>query len=113
MQTEVYICETHEINDPGCHEFSVQTNLGELEGFIVHWRGQWFAYRNSCPHTGVNLNWLPHEFFDFGRRLLQCALHGALFEPDTGRCIHGPCLGERLQRLPLVMTGTSIRLLLV
>jgi nitrite reductase/ring-hydroxylating ferredoxin subunit len=28
-------------------------------------------------------------------------LHGALFEPDSGFCIHGPCLGKSLTALPL------------
>jgi len=108
MQPDLYICEAHEVSDPGCYEFSLQVNSGELEGFIVHWRGRWFAYRNHCPHTGVNLNWQPHQFFDYENRLLQCSLHGALFAPDTGLCIHGPCLGDSLQRLPVVQTGTAL-----
>ena len=28
--------------------------------------------------------------------MLVCAAHGALYEPDTGRCVAGPCLGARL-----------------
>jgi nitrite reductase/ring-hydroxylating ferredoxin subunit len=110
MQTGLYICEVHEVGDPGCHEFRVRTRHGDIEGFVVHWRGSWFAYRNQCPHTGVSLNWQPHQFFDYQQRLLQCALHGALFEPDTGLCIHGPCLGDSLHPLPVIRTGTSLRL---
>lgn len=108
MQLDGYICEIHEVDDPGCREFSVQTDNGEIAGFVVHWRGMWFAYRNSCPHTGVMLNWQPHEFFDYEKRLLQCTMHGALFEPDSGLCIHGPCLGDSLQRLHIVCRGASV-----
>ncbi len=55
------------------------------------------AYRNSCPHTGAPLNWLPDRFFDADGRYLQCSLHMALFEPGSGRCVHGPCPGRSLQ----------------
>jgi nitrite reductase/ring-hydroxylating ferredoxin subunit len=30
---------------------------------------------------------------------LQCATHGALFDPLSGVCISGPCAGDALQRL--------------
>jgi nitrite reductase/ring-hydroxylating ferredoxin subunit len=35
---------------------------------------------------------------------LVCANHGAKFEPHTGVCVGGPCVGKRLQ-LVAEMTG--------
>jgi nitrite reductase/ring-hydroxylating ferredoxin subunit len=32
--------------------------------------------------------------------LIACSWHGALFEPDTGRCVAGPCRGSRLTEWP-------------
>ncbi len=56
-----------------------------------------FAYRNSCPHIGMNLEFSRNTFLDPGNVYIQCSMHGALFEIDTGLCIHGPCLNESLE----------------
>ena len=48
------------------------------------------------------MEWLPDRFLDAEGKLIQCALHGALFRPDTGLCLHGPCAGQRLQPLALI-----------
>jgi nitrite reductase/ring-hydroxylating ferredoxin subunit len=60
-----------------------------------------YAYRNRCPHTGVNLNWLPDQFLDLNGEYIQCAMHGALFRIDDGYCVYGPCAGASLEKLPL------------
>lgn len=56
-----------------------------------------YAYRNQCPHQQVELNWQPHRFFDPDGIYLQCSLHGALFRPESGECIFGPCVGQSLK----------------
>lgn len=75
----------------------------EIDGdsiFALKFDGELHAYRNSCPHLGVELNWLEDQFFDLDGAFIQCATHGALFEPNTGACVAGPCHGEALERLP-------------
>lgn len=73
---------------------------GEPHGaFAVRHLGQTRIWRNACPHTGAPLNWLPDIFLSLDGKHIQCSLHGALFEPDSGRCIHGPCLGRSLEPL--------------
>ena len=95
------ICRTTDLGDPGARSF-VLTHAGDtIEGIVLHWAGRWYGYRNKCPHTGVNLNWLPDQFFDLLQHYLQCSMHGALFEPVTGYCVGGPCVGESLITLPL------------
>ncbi len=69
--------------------------------FAVRKGGRLHVYRNRCPHTGVNLEWMPNEFFDYERNYIQCAMHGALFAVEDGRCLRGPCLGQSLRKLPL------------
>jgi nitrite reductase/ring-hydroxylating ferredoxin subunit len=32
---------------------------------------------------------------------LICSTHGALYAPDTGLCVGGPCRGKRLEALGL------------
>lgn len=73
----------------------------ENSAFVVKVRGQLHAYVNSCPHTGVPLNWLPDQFLDYSGELIQCALHGAQFRPGDGYCVWGPCQGQSLKSLPV------------
>lgn len=72
-----------------------------LPAFAVEFDGQVFAYRNRCPHLGIELDWAPGEFFDAERRLLVCSTHGARFDPQTGRCVSGPCAGQGLSQVDL------------
>jgi nitrite reductase/ring-hydroxylating ferredoxin subunit len=104
------LCHCHEVSDPGTRAFEVTRRGVFIEGIIVHWRGQWFAYRNACPHTGVNLNWSPAEIFDLEQRYLLCSLHGALFEPASGYCVHGPCAGDALSPLDIEIRDDALYL---
>lgn len=67
------------------------------------------AYLNICPHAGRPLNWAPGRFlYDHGQ--LVCAAHGASFRPEDGYCIGGPCKGESLRSVPIVISGGEVRL---
>ena len=61
--------------------------------------GAHHAYVNRCPHAGTPLDWWPNEFFTEDGQYLICATHGAVFAPDSGVCLEGPCPGARLERL--------------
>ena len=78
------------------------------EGFVVNFEGRFFAYVNHCVHAGTPLDWWPNEFFTEDGRLLICATHGALYEPDTGACAGGPCGGTRLYPLAVRVAGTRV-----
>lgn len=71
--------------------------LGNDSVFAIKRDGQIYVYRNSCPHRGVELNWLEDQFLDGDGELIQCATHGALFVIESGECIYGPCRGQYLQ----------------
>ena len=40
--------------------------------------------------------------------MILCSSHGALFEKDAGRCLAGPCAGERLRPMPLEVIGDLV-----
>lgn len=63
----------------------------EESGFAICKNGQYYAYRNHCPHIGSPLDWLPDQFFSDDGENLLCHTHGALFDPATGDCLSGPC----------------------
>lgn len=64
--------------------------------FALRIDGQVRAYLNRCRHVPVELDWNPGEFLDADRRLIVCAVHGASYEPEGGRCVGGPCGRSRL-----------------
>jgi nitrite reductase/ring-hydroxylating ferredoxin subunit len=72
-----------------------------IAGFAIRYDGQVYAYANACAHRAIELDWVPGMFFDPEGAHLVCSMHGALYEPHTGRCITGPCVGAVLARLPV------------
>lgn len=88
-----------DIAEPGAHEFSVGDGDWPFRGFVVRSGSGVYAYANHCPHAGHALNLSPDRFFNADESLLLCSSHGALFEPDSGYCVAGPCAGEKLRSL--------------
>lgn len=85
-------------------------DFGDLSIFIVKKNDRIFIYKNSCPHLGIELNWQPDQFFDHEGMLIQCHTHGALFIPETGSCVAGPCMGQQLQPLPYCIDNNIIHI---
>ena len=90
--TSSALCRLDELADPGSKGFA----LKERNLFAVRQGQQVYVYENRCPHRGIPLEWVPDQFLDHSGRLIQCASHGALFLPDSGECVAGPCSGESL-----------------
>lgn len=59
------------------------------------------AYVNACPHMGIMLDWVAERVLSRDGRWLRCTGHGALFRPDDGLCVRGPCAGSRLTMVPV------------
>ena len=110
MSERHFLCRFDELDDPGARGFSLSLRGEVLELMVVRQAGAVFAYRNRCPHTGVNLEWRADQFLDLSGRFIQCATHGALFKPEDGYCVRGPCAGERLAPLKQVMESGRLYL---
>ena len=105
---QTLICATAELSDPDSFGFSIEKNGEIVQGFLIKSDGQYFAYKNSCPHTGSPLDWLEHQFLDSEKVLIQCAVHDARFIIDTGECIVGPCFGQSLQKLEIEIRDEGV-----
>ena len=79
-----------------------------IDCFLVNHRGQFRAYINSCRHMVTPLDFVRYQFFTDDGSHLMCATHGALYEPDTGLCVDGPCKGLSLHALPVVVDRAEI-----
>jgi nitrite reductase/ring-hydroxylating ferredoxin subunit len=108
--TSNFICSQAELSDPASFGFSIEKHGEAIEGFLVKNDGQYFAYKNSCPHTGAPLDWLEHQFLDSEGALIQCAVHDARFFIESGECVFGPCLGKNLEKLEIEVTDDGIYL---
>lgn len=99
------VCHSNDIAEGQARGFTLE-NFGVI---VLRENGQIRVYVNRCPHLGVPLEWLPDQFMDAEGELLRCATHGALFVPETGECVAGPCDGQYLRKLPFELKDGWIR----
>jgi len=79
------------------------TRYGVREpAFAIRFGGKVHAYLNRCAHVPVELDWNPGKFFDAEGLVLLCSTHGAMYDPETGACLGGPCSRGALPRLAVV-----------
>ena len=72
--------------------------------FIVRRGDRLFAYRDACPHwEGTPLPWRKDAYLSGDGRRIVCSAHGAQFDIETGICTLGPCLGQSLTPVALVV----------
>jgi nitrite reductase/ring-hydroxylating ferredoxin subunit len=95
------LCRLEEIADGQAKGF----DLGHDAIFVVRAGRRIFAYRNACPHTGGMLDWDDEGFMSDSGEHILCQTHGALFQVDTGACLAGPCLGDCLAKVAVVLDG--------
>ena len=106
------ICPSGELPEGGKGvRFALAAQGGEEKGFAVRHAGRVCGYVNRCPHLGTELDWNPGEFFDIAGVYLVCSTHGAIFEPNTGLCVAGPCRGASLEPLAIREQGGEVFLL--
>lgn len=89
-----WLCAVDDIPEGGSRGFPAPDGTTGL--LAVKRNGAVWLYRNQCPHLGVELDWLPDQFLNHDGEFIQCAMHGALFEIETGLCIAGPCIRQSL-----------------
>ena len=102
------LCRLADLPDPGSARFEMPDHPYDASLCVVRSGGQVHGYVNSCPHTGAPMDWVPGQFLSEDGRYIQCSLHGALFEPDTGRCVAGPCRGDRLTPVSVTVQGDDL-----
>lgn len=106
MPEELYqpqpLCASADLTECGdAVLFEVSEHGRSVSAFALRYRHQLLGYLNRCAHVPVEMDWQPGKFWDMDRRHLICAVHGAMYDPPTGRCVSGPCIGKRLQAIRL------------
>ncbi|UOF17433.1 Rieske 2Fe-2S domain-containing protein [Lysobacter capsici] len=82
---------------------------GDAESLLLYRDGDAVrAWLNICPHAGRRLDWAPGQFLKSKDGLLVCAAHGASFELLGGECVAGPCRGESLRAVEVVVRDGAV-----
>ncbi|MES2933866.1 MAG: Rieske 2Fe-2S domain-containing protein [Pseudomonadota bacterium] len=98
--TELFICESSALIEGGKGmRFPLTAWGNDTTGFVVRYRGVAHAYLNRCAHVPIELDWAEGEFFDSSGLYLMCSTHGAMYAPESGYCVGGPCRGARLKAI--------------
>jgi nitrite reductase/ring-hydroxylating ferredoxin subunit len=109
--SRIVICRLDELEDPDSRGMTVTHGGKPCDILVVRQGEQVFGYLNSCPHTGGPLDWVPDQFLNLDREYIQCATHAALFQLHDGECIAGPCIGERLTTVPVLVEAGAVVML--
>ena len=99
------------IEDGGSKGLRIETAGRQLDLLLVRKGEEVYCYLNRCPHTGVNLDWVPDQFLDNESTYIQCATHGALFRIEDGFCVAGPCAGQALSSIQVKNDGEYVDIL--
>lgn len=94
LQPPIALCSSSELQDGGLAvPFDVVYAGRTMRAFAIRFEGRVHAYLNRCTHVAMEMDYQPNRFFDDSGRWLICATHGAVYAPDTGVGVGGPCQG--------------------
>ena len=102
------LCSADEIPDGGATKLLFSDGDLRFEMFIQRRGTDLFAYKNSCPHARLPLDFRPGKFLDFEKTHLYCVNHGAHFRLEDGFCVRGPCKGKYLHAVDIRIDGDAI-----
>lgn len=107
--------------------------VGKVQFGVFNVGGEFFAYRNICPHAGapvcvgkISGTTLPSAVYeyDYGREggILRCPWHGWEFDLRTGEHLVDPetklkriaveIQGEALEKFPVTQSGDTLHVIL-
>ena len=88
------LCNSQDLVEGGLAVPFDVTYAGQTcRAFAIRFEGRPHAFLNRCTHVAMEMDFQPDRFFDDTGQWLLCATHGAVYAPDTGDCMGGPCRG--------------------
>jgi nitrite reductase/ring-hydroxylating ferredoxin subunit len=110
--TRLRIAAEADLPEGSTVKFSFPRGGRTVEGFAARFQGRVVAYENVCRHIPISIDYDDNQFFTPDGRHFICQTHGAVYDPLTGKCVRGPCPGERLFPLPVLVDGGAVWLVL-
>ncbi len=105
----VHLCPSAQLEEKGLAiVFDVMHFKQPATAFALRFEGRVVAYLNRCAHVPTEMDWQPGDFLDAGREFILCSIHGAAYEPRSGRCAGGPCGRGHLTRIRVEEVADSV-----
>jgi nitrite reductase/ring-hydroxylating ferredoxin subunit len=101
-----FLCHEHDIQEGTARGFDPFEN-GRDSLFVLRHHGKLLAWRNACPHRGYEgapMAWRKDAYLNKEGSHVICSGHGALFDPETGIGLPGPCKGLALEAITITVT---------
>lgn len=99
----VPLCGLESLADPGARNFVLQIGEAYFHGFVVRRGEAVTGFVDRCPHAGLPLAQELDRYLTRDGDYVMCSWHGALFRPDDGYCVGGPCAGRSLEPWPVAV----------
>lgn len=112
-----FVAKTTDVPEGG----KIIVEIDGVEIGLFHVRGQWYAWRNICPHmwapvckgriSGTTLPSFVYEYeYGMENRILRCPWHGWEFDLTTGK--HLIDSEVKLKGYPVEVDGDSLYILM-
>lgn len=86
------LCPSSELEERGrAHTFDVLQWREPTTAFAMRFEGKVVAYLNRCAHVPTEMDWQDGQFLDADKEFVICSIHGAMYDPRSGRCVSGRC----------------------
>ena len=112
MPREVAILQSSTLKLGGVMMVAIPENEDNLTALILRTKTGVYGWLNSCPHDGRSLCQDPVYLLNRKTGLIQCMHHQATFDPESGVCDDGPCVGGKLREVTTIEKDGQIAVLL-
>jgi nitrite reductase/ring-hydroxylating ferredoxin subunit len=103
------LCASDDLAEKGRAVLFDVLHFGQpARAFALRFEGRVVGYLNRCVHVPTEMDWQPGEFLDAERAFIVCSMHGATYEPSSGRCVGGPCGRGRLSPVEVVESNVRV-----
>ncbi len=107
--TPLALCAADALVERGdAHVFDVLHRGAPATAFVLRHDGRLVAYLNRCVHIEAEMDWQPGKFLDSDREFILCSIHGAAYDPHSGRCVGGPCGRGSLTPIAVAESGGRV-----
>jgi nitrite reductase/ring-hydroxylating ferredoxin subunit len=103
------VCDSAALEERGkAVAFDVVQWRQPVRAFALRFDGEVHAYLNRCAHVPTEMDWQEGEFLDHEKQYIMCSIHGAVYDPKSGRCVTGMCGRSGLTKLRVEETEGKV-----